>query len=218
MKIEYSKSTSDMLKLVGVVSMIIDHIGYLFFPEVTFLRIIGRLAFPIFAGGIVSGYQHTSDLKKYAFRLLIFGFVSQFPYQLVFNVSFLNVIFSFLVGLLLIYFFDKKNYIPFAVLALIALKIPIEYEWLGPATIFIFFFLKDKKQILFAYFVLICIFVVLKNQTTFLIYFYSFFGVLLVLYPKVLQTFKVPKLPRYFFYIFYPTHLLLFFLIKLVIN
>ena len=217
MKLGYSKTTSDALKIVGVSSMIIDHIGYVFFPQVAWLRIIGRLAFPIFAAGIVNGYRHTSDWKKYAMRLLIFGLLAQIPFQLILGEFRLNILFSFFFGLLIMYFFETKKYFLIVLLVFLSFKVPIEHEWFGLATIFIFFLLKDKFHILLAYLTLIFVYVVAKNEHAYLIYFYSIFGALLVLFPEVLKNLKSPALPKYFFYFFYPAHLIILLVVKYIV-
>ena len=53
------------LKIIGIVSMTIDHIGYFLFPQVTFLRVIGRLAYPIFAYMIAEGCRYTKNKARY---------------------------------------------------------------------------------------------------------------------------------------------------------
>ncbi|WP_459129507.1 TraX family protein [Guggenheimella bovis] len=72
---------NDLLKLIALITMTIDHIGLLFFPEDVLLRIIGRIAFPIFAYGIARGIEYTSDRKRYLFRLLVFTLISAIPYK-----------------------------------------------------------------------------------------------------------------------------------------
>ena len=47
-----------MLKIIAMVSMVSDHVGDLFFPGVMWLRMIGRLAMPIFSFCIAEGYAH----------------------------------------------------------------------------------------------------------------------------------------------------------------
>lgn len=214
MRIEYSKTLSDSLKAVGVASMLVDHIGLVFFPQMEILRIIGRLAFPIFAVGVAGGYQHTSDLKKYALRLFVFGLLAQFPYQYLMEGFRLNVMFTLLAGLLMIYFFDTKKYWFFAAMVLLLFIVPFEYDFFGPAVVFFVYFLKSKKQILIFYATFLVIYIAYKNHSAYLFFLYSIFGIVLALYPKILEALKFPKLPRYFFYVFYPAHLALFALIK----
>ena len=58
------------LKVIGIVSMTIDHIGYFLFPQMTALRIIGRLAYPIFAYMIAEGCRHTRNKVRYLCTVL----------------------------------------------------------------------------------------------------------------------------------------------------
>ena len=53
------------LKMIATVAMLIDHIGAVLFPQIEILRIIGRIAFPIFAYMIAEGCVHTKSKKKY---------------------------------------------------------------------------------------------------------------------------------------------------------
>ncbi len=64
---------NDVLKLIALITMFIDHVGYLIYPGVRVYRIIGRISFPIFAYMIAMGFIHTSNRKKYAKRLFVFG-------------------------------------------------------------------------------------------------------------------------------------------------
>ena len=57
--------TNNQLKLIALVSMTLDHIGAVLFPQVQWLRIAGRLAFPIFAYMIAEGCRHTRHMGKY---------------------------------------------------------------------------------------------------------------------------------------------------------
>ncbi len=71
---------NDTLKIIAMISMLVDHIGVLFFPGIMIFRTIGRISFPIFAFMLARGYRHTSNRKRYQFRLLLFGIISQIPY------------------------------------------------------------------------------------------------------------------------------------------
>ena len=62
-----------VLKLIGVVTMTIDHIGYILFPKLALLRIIGRLAYPIFAYLIAEGCTYSRHKMKYFLSVLGIG-------------------------------------------------------------------------------------------------------------------------------------------------
>ena len=56
---------TNLLKLIAIISMAVDHVGTVFFPEYPVFRWIGRLAFPIFCYCMTVGLLYTRDLKKY---------------------------------------------------------------------------------------------------------------------------------------------------------
>lgn len=78
----------------------------------TIMRIIGRLTFPIFAFMLVEGFLHTNNLKRYMKRLLIFAIISEIPYDIASSYSLVslsgqNVIWTFLIGIISLYFIKK---------------------------------------------------------------------------------------------------------------
>ena len=81
--------TSFSLKIIALITMFLDHISYPIFGGFSYLNLIGRIAFPIFAFQISEGFIHTKNVKKYMLRLLLFAFISQIPFQL-FHFKFVN--------------------------------------------------------------------------------------------------------------------------------
>lgn len=70
-----------MIKLIAVITMIIDHIGVVFFPQYTILRIIGRIAMPLFAYCIARGFFYTNNKGKYFAYMIAFAAISQVPFH-----------------------------------------------------------------------------------------------------------------------------------------
>ena len=118
--------TGSTLKIIAIITMLIDHIGACIFelgileneairalPDTwTFfyqidrgLRFVGRVAFPIFCFLLVEGFLHTSNRKRYAFRLFLFSLISEIPFNLAIRGTirdsyFQNVYFTLLIALL----------------------------------------------------------------------------------------------------------------------
>lgn len=89
------------LKLLACLTMLIDHLGAIFFPGVVWMRILGRLSFPIYCFLLAEGIHHTRSPKKYALRLLLVAIVSELPYDLLFRGEFTWAKNSVMVTLLL---------------------------------------------------------------------------------------------------------------------
>ncbi len=102
-----------LLKIIACVTMVLDHIGY--FWNIEPLRIVGRIAFPIFVYLIYNGYCHTSSKWKYALRLAFFAIATQIPFNLFMNGSLWqgdgNVFFTLLAALIGLWTVDamRKN-------------------------------------------------------------------------------------------------------------
>lgn len=117
MESKNKNSRNDVLKLIAVITMLIDHIGYFFYPEITLFRIIGRISFPIFAYYIAMGFGWTSNKKIYAFRVFLFALISQSPYVVFsylasgnsdYNPIKLNVMFLLFTGIIMLYLYENS--------------------------------------------------------------------------------------------------------------
>lgn len=98
-----------MFEIIAMLTMLIDHLGIVFFPEQVICRFIGRMAMPLYAFGIVQGYKYTRNFKKYLLRLLFIALVSQLFYQPLFSTGSLNIIFTFLVCLILLRILEQTH-------------------------------------------------------------------------------------------------------------
>jgi hypothetical protein len=211
----------EALKWIAVATMTVDHVGAIFYPNYVVLRIIGRISFPLFCYLAALGVETTRNTKKYFVRLLLFGFVSQVPFFLAIGsgiLEHLNIFFTLSFGVLFIFFLEKKSL--WFVLPIFVSFLNFDYGVYGILLIGSMYILrKDKEKGIAA--------VVLLN--------------LLFLFQWSLQIFSLLALPiilihnsgfikktneskgetaypawrKYFFYVYYPLHLALFYLIKL---
>ena len=218
--------SSFILKIFAVVTMIIDHSGYVIFKQFTFFNYIGRTSLPLFAFQISEGYSHTRNIKKYLSRLFVFAIVSQIPFMLYeFSIgkSFsFNVLFSFCASLLCLIIYDKQKnkFISFAlitVIAIISYYIKLAYAPFAIAIILIFYILKDRKLLMSICYITACILNYLPNLIKYNFYYkYIILCIctMLPIIPILLYNGKKGKSFKYFLYLFYPLHLLVLFLIN----
>ena len=94
--------SSNQLKILALISMTIDHIGLMLFPDILVLRIIGRLAMPIFAYLIAEGCLHTSNSLKYFLRIFILGIFCQVVYLISDNGNIINILLDFSISIIII--------------------------------------------------------------------------------------------------------------------
>lgn len=95
--------TGNALKLLAALFMTIDHIGVVLFPRVLILRIIGRLALPIFAYMIAEGCKYTRNKKKYFGMIFILATLCQIVYFLVDGTLYLSILYTFSLSILTVY-------------------------------------------------------------------------------------------------------------------
>ncbi|MBO6112510.1 MAG: hypothetical protein J6P45_05640 [Lachnospiraceae bacterium] len=198
------------LKLFALISMIIDHMGYVIFPQYRWMRYVGRLAFPIYAFLITEGYIHTRNVKKYLLRLGVFAVISEVPFDLAFSgvpfdKNYQNVFFTLLLGLIALIFIDffaGQTYLQcLSVLALCSAAqfMGTDYRYIGVCLIVVFYLFRDRKPFK------------MVGAANALIPFSSNIEcmALVSMIPVFLYNGKPGRFKwKYFFYVIYPAHLL----------
>lgn len=99
--------SGNALKIFAAVTMLIDHIGYILLPQYQILRIIGRLAFPIFAFMIAEGCKYTKNKLRYLLTMLLFAAVCQIVYYLYDGSTKMCVLVTFTLSSLMIFALQK---------------------------------------------------------------------------------------------------------------
>lgn len=98
--------SGNALKLIAALFMLIDHVGVMLLPELLILRILGRIAFPIFAFMIAEGCRYTRHRARYFFTLFCVGAACQIV-LFIYNRSLeMNILLTFSLSVLLIYAFS----------------------------------------------------------------------------------------------------------------
>ncbi len=227
------------LKWIAVLCMLIDHIGAVLVEPICLgrvpatiltlrqwvilyyiLRGIGRIAFPIFCFLLIEGFTKTRSRKHYLRNLVIFSFISEVPFNCAiankpFTLQYQNVFFTLVLGFLAIWSIEyieakcmERNLLPIwgflisllpaAVIAFVAESAHTDYGAIGVATICIFYIFRKKATVgaLIAWAVLSL-----------------FNGLEVFCLPCVwainLYNGEHGKQNKYFFYVFYPLHLMI---------
>lgn len=100
---------SNQLKLLALLTMTVDHIGVHLFPQYPILRIIGRLAFPIYAYCIAEGCVHTKNRKKYLMQMAGMALLCQLVYFFAMGSLFQCILVTFTLSILTIYAIDSGS-------------------------------------------------------------------------------------------------------------
>lgn len=200
------------MQALAMITMLIDHIGLIWFPEHIVWRVIGRLAMPFYCFAIVLGYFRTSDVKRYMKRLTFIALLSQIPYQLAFDQYEVNTVGSLLLCLIMLVLLDKwkeLKFIPYLIAgAFIVLMelLPFSYGAYAPLLVLIYRYSPLQGMTLF-HFSLNVVSVVIKPG--WILQLSSILATLLIAYmPNFLRSLDKVRIPRLLWRSFYPAHLL----------
>jgi hypothetical protein len=130
------------LKIIALVFMFTDHAGKMIFPGVPEMRMLGRIAFPVYVWCMIVGFHYTRSVPKYLLRILAVGLVSQPLYNLALNHTWTqpNIFLTLFLGLCALWGIREKQFFsqlwaPAAALIL-SVVLNADYGWKG-VTLFI---------------------------------------------------------------------------------
>ena len=236
------ETTSFSLHIMAMLFMLCDHLWGTIVPGNDWLTCIGRLTFPIYAFMLVEGYFHTKNLKKYVRRLLVFAILSEIPFNLAMGSSIFypihqNVLWSFLISIGFIHWNEKvkekqlwkRILVGVATICigyLVGIITFVDYYNAGIFMVLVFYFFRGKKWWCYLG-QFICLWYINFEMLGGLSYEIDIFGqthfiarqglALLALIPIWLYKGKQgyhSKPLQYFYYVFYPLHLLILGLLK----
>ena len=220
--------SNNALKIIAAIAMVIDHVGLLFFPKIAIYRIIGRIAFPIFAYMFAEGSYYTRNKLKHFLFLLLATVLTQIGYFIGTQSYYASIFLVFFVSLILIRLFDyvlcyynqDKKFLCATFIGLLLSSLvgvyfltyytdifSLNYGFFG---IIIPFILYIIKRIFNEQFLMIGTLIFLLGLRLILdhsIYMeYAFLSII----PLIFYNGERGKLKlKYFFYFFYPIHLLI---------
>ena len=213
-----------MIKLIALITMVIDHIGLVFYPDVATFRVIGRISMPLFAFCIAKGFfysQKNNTVIKYMRNLLILAIISQIPYSFINNG--MNIVTTWLFAVMVLGIQELYNgnlirkAIMISLLLIFSILLNVDYNICGvllPLVFYNFWMKKERKGILCLSFILLNIYYIISKDG-WLIQIFSCLSLPILFNFEKYE--KIIKLPKKFYYIFYPVHLLILFLIKVLI-
>ena len=216
------------LKLLALFSMVLDHVGAVLLPEAVWPRVVGRLAFPLYAFLLGQGFAHTRDRRRYLFRLVLFAVISEVPYDLCFSGSVLdlnrqNVFFTLALGLAALWGYEyfsitvrrtELGLLAAAAAAVLAQALGSDYGLSGVIMILLLYLCREEKRKTVFFFLAVGLQAVtlgLTNPAWGAAQLWAGFAIL----PILLYSGKPGRRKlRWFFYLSYPVHLLLLWLLS----
>lgn len=214
----------DALKLLIIVSMTIDHIAYMFpvgFDAYIPMRTFGKLTFPLVALFIAEGFYHTRSRPDYFFRLSVFALLSQIPFMLAFGPQAeLNVMYTLALSVLFLMVVEtprlkgwQKSFL--SLLIFVACGVG-DWKYFMPAMVYLHYKRQFKWEFLLPL-VFLLMWVYSDHGQIPTIFLLTLLGIFLSL--PLVESYNGQKgsgKHKLFFYWFYPAHLLVLYLIKLI--
>ncbi len=193
------------LKVIAIITMTLDHMGYYLFPFDDWFRIVGRIAMPIFAFLCAETFRYTRDKKAYALRMLVCGVVYTLVRFYVEPNGTGDIFLTLALGFLMLWGLEEKQYLITASAFIIGVLVPVDYYWYGLCMVPMMYYLKDKKLAMLLVMMGMNVLLVSTSNVHPMQY-YSIISIFLIwLYNNQVGC----KKWKYFFYIYYPVHVVI---------
>lgn len=211
--------------------MLADHVGEALFPDVYILRVIGRLAFPIFAYMIAEGCKYTRNRVRYLAQIAALGIACQLVYFFAMGSLYQGILITFSLSIITVFaidnFLKKKNFSSCAVMLLtvaavifISVLMPIIFKGQGFALdygalgvlmpIAVYYLPKKWKKISASALILLARAALYGD--------FRWFALLAIPLLMIYNGERGKANLKYLFYIFYPTHLVAIYLLEILIK
>ncbi|ANA83236.1 conjugal transfer protein TraX [Paenibacillus glucanolyticus] len=207
------------MQWIAMLTMLIDHVGLVFFPGQEIWRIIGRIAFPIYVYALVQGHHYTSSRPKYIMRLAIIAAISQIPYQLALDPGGLNVVVTLVAGALVLYVLERSESLFLSTMLVVAAcalmsEFPFDYGAYGLLLILIFRY-AQASWLVFLHILLNVMFWFLNNWE---LQMWSVIPTAMIAYgPHLWKKLESIRVSQWVWRSFYPLHLLAIALLRVFI-
>lgn len=203
---------SNKLRWIAIITMTIDHIGYVLFPDVLMLRVIGRVAMPIFVYLTAYGYLKTNNFNIYLARLGAIGLFSTIPYTLIINPGKPGTfILTLMMGLLALRSVDSHRYSRYLEIIALCLVAEILGDWGAVSVLLMIIFHKTRTYskisvVALSSVLFITYYVVLRYKMYYVLIF-TIPAILAVIMCVYLFNMEKGKEHRFLFQYYYPIHL-----------
>lgn len=231
----FSCLSGNTLKIIAAVTMFIDHLGFVFFPFEPICRIIGRVSFPIFAFFIAVGCKYTKNKLRYFLQMAVLGVIFEVVCYFFAPTGILNIFITFALSMLVLFPLQNLKFLVIkreklwkillcglltvggvAVCSVVCRYFPVNYGFWGcMVTVFAGLFMLPKGcENSNLKFLDKLPFHLISTALGLIILSYSLGGIqkycifslpILALYSGQRGKLNI----KYFFYVFYPTHLVL---------
>ena len=239
---------TNLLKLIAMITMLIDHTGKMFFPHYHVMRLIGRMAFPIYAYCIAVGCVYSGNKVKYLGRIALMGLISQpfyavamghankAMYSLSFRANPVGAVLRFYIesfahpsimltlalGLLVIWTLRERHVVLTLALGVLVWRMQssIDYGWKGVALILLFYLFIEHWWLSLP---IVAAFMFwwgrgVGTYHLFGISFNSQMFAVMALPLIYIPTFSRLKINKWVYYLYYPAHLICMLLVEMAMG